>query len=128
MHTSPIFVLALLAGIALPCQGAKSQDPSSNWILGVWEKTQDDDHSRADTLKFLSNGTFVAYGPRCEEKVFPYHIHAGNIYLDIEIPGKGPVALVYRPNQAHTALTFTSPRTMNNAVYERVVHPTCGGD
>ena len=119
----PAILFALF--ITSSCQAEKPPTAAS-WIFGTWEKTQDEDKSPPDTIKFLPNGTFVSYGPNCEEKIFPYHVHGGNIYLDIDILGKGPVALVYRPNDAHTALTFTSPRTMNNAVYEHVSHPTCG--
>lgn len=115
------------AGAVFSCRAANSR-ATDHWLLGVWEKTYDEDHAPPDTVKFLPNGTFISYGKNCEERIFLYHLHAGNVYLDIEIPGKGPVALVSRPNQAHTKLTFTSPRTLNNATYERVAHPTCRSD
>lgn len=124
------FLPLLLLVSASSASWAAKQEPTGDhaWLLGVWEKTQDEDRDRPDSLKFQTDDTFVSYGPSCEEKVFPFHIHKGNVYLDVAIPGKGPVALVYRPNQSRTALTFTSPRTLNNATYERVPKPTCGGD
>ena len=119
-------LVLLLSTSSASWAGAQESASNDAWLLGVWEKTRDEDRDRPDTLKFQADGTFVAYGPGCEEKVYPFHIHKGNVYLDITIPGQGPVALVYRPDQARTSLTFTSPRTLNNATYERVPDPTCG--
>jgi hypothetical protein len=33
--------------------------------------------------------------------------------------------MIFRPNAEHTTLTFTSPRTRNNAVYRRAATSVC---
>jgi len=95
------------------------------WLLGTWQKTQDEDNSPDDVMKFNSDGTWIAYGPGCQEKLFQYFLHEGNVFLVIPIE-KGPVSLVFRPSLDKKQLTFTSPRTMNNAIYEKVDKPFCG--
>lgn len=124
-HIKPAALTAVLAATFL-CQTSCASE-TQDWLVGVWQKTQDEDRSPPDTIKFLPNGQFINYGPNCEEKVNPYFLHGGNVYLSIEIPGKGPVALVFKPSGDRKALTFTSPRTLNNAVYEQAPNPPCGG-
>jgi hypothetical protein len=54
-----------------------------------------------------------------------YHIHNGNVYVTIEIPGKGPIAIVLHPTSNNSRLTFTSPRSRNNATYAKLKTNPC---
>ena len=101
-------------------------ETSNSWLVGIWQKTIDEDNSPDDVIKFNPDGTWVGYGPKCEEKLYKYFVHEGDVFFLIPIP-KGPVSLVFRPNEQKTKLVFTSPRTMNNASYEKVKKPLCGG-
>lgn len=88
------------------------------WPIGFWAQVLDEDGlPDDDTLQFRMDGSFVVYGSKCQE--FPageFHLHKGNIYATFKTP-KGLVSAVYVPSQQHQRLTFTSPRTGNNAVY-----------
>ena len=53
------------------------------------------------------------------------HWWSGDLYVTSEIPGKGPISIVFRPNADGSKLTFTSPRTRNNAVYARIPKIPC---
>ena len=117
----------LIFALAQLCHAESLQSSDLGWLVGTWQKTQDEDGTSPDTLRFRNDGTWVAYGPDCEECIYKYFVHGGDVFLFIPIE-KGPVALVYRPNSSHSALTFTSPRTRNNAVYEKVANPICGKD
>ena len=41
------------------------------------------------------------------------------VAITFEVPDKGPIALVFRPDPDGKRLTYTSPRTRNNAVMEK---------
>jgi hypothetical protein len=88
------------------------------WAVGFWAQVLDEDGRPGDdTLHFREDGTLVVYGSKCQQ--FPageFHLYQGNIYATFKTP-KGLVAAVYVPSQQHQRLTFTSPRTGNNAVY-----------
>jgi hypothetical protein len=122
-HFKPVALTAVLATAFLGQTSCASEGP--DWLVGVWQKTHDEDQSPADTIRFRPDGNFINYGPNCQEKLNPYFVHGGNVYLSIEIPGKGPVALVFKPSVDKKALTFTSPKTLNNAVYEQAPNPPC---
>jgi len=120
MHKSILLFVLSLPGIAL-CQSHANHA----WLMGTWQKTLDEDNSPTDTLTFRGDGTWIGYGPRCEETVYQYFVHSGDVFLILPQP-KGPVALIFRPNPSNSKLTFTSPRTRNNAIYEKVANPVCG--
>jgi hypothetical protein len=107
------FVFSGLLGVS--CARA-TQVPA--WAVGFWAQVLDEDGRPGDdTLQFRKDGTFVVYGSKCQQ--FPvgyFHLHQGNIYATFKTP-KGLVAAVYVPFQQHQRLTYTSPRTGNNAVY-----------
>jgi hypothetical protein len=99
------------------------------WLVGVWQLTQDEDGSPAgsDLDEFRADGHYVIYGPGCKESFGNYHLYEGDAYVTFDVPGKGPVAMIFRPSPDHSKLTYTSPRTRHNAVYERVTAPPCRG-
>jgi hypothetical protein len=90
-----------------------------DWLYGYWYTTADEDHTPADCSEFRPDGIYVTVLPDCTRHTAKYHFFEGDIYVTVEIPGKGPVALVLRPNEAKTTLTFTSFRTHNNSVLEK---------
>ena len=121
-----ILALLILGSVSLSSLAAV-EEPS--WLLGVWQLTQDEDGSPAgtDLNEFRTGGRFVIYGPNCKENLGTYHLYNDDAYIAFDVPGKGPIAMIYRPNADHSKLTYTSPRTRHNAVYERVAAPPCHG-
>ena len=83
----------------------------------------DEDNGPLDFLEIRSDDTIVFWG-FCRNgratggEAVRFHWHSGDIYVTSEIPGKGPIALVFRPDSSKKKLTYTSPRTRNNAHYE----------
>lgn len=125
---SPSFVFAALVAASLfPSCSASNENPDNSWMLGFWKMTADEDGGPKGTfVEFRANGTYVSYDESCNK--FPaigFHIHDGDIYVTNLIPGKGPVSVIFHPNQERTKLVFTSPRTQNNAVYERATVSHC---
>jgi hypothetical protein len=125
------FIFVLLIASVLPGCAADTLNPVPSWAIGFWHGILDEDSPSGpfDYMEFRSDGTVKQYGycrggePTGGE-VSQFHLSGGDIYLTAEIAGKGPVALVFRPNSAKTRLTYTSPRTRNNAVYEhRAANP-----
>ena len=110
--------LFLMSGCC-PRSGAQE---NIDWLYGTWEKTSDEDGLPSDKITFKDNGAWISYGRNGQETTLPYHLDSGNIYLTIlpETQEKGPVAMVFKPNHDGTTLIFTSPRTGNNATYERI--------
>lgn len=104
------------------CSPQPDAQLNADWLYGTWEKTLDEDGLPSDKITFLDNGGWISYGPNGQETTLPYHLDSGNIYLTIlpKTQEKGPVAMVFKPNHDGTTLMFTSPRTGNNAIYERV--------
>lgn len=94
------------------------------WVAGLWFKTFDEDGSPGDFIEFLPNGKAKLFGycRKFRSGQFDWakwHEAEGDIYLSIDVPTKGPIALVFRPSQDRSALWFTSPRQRTNAKYER---------
>ena len=114
MKTATI-ILILSGFLGASCARA-AQVPA--WLVGYWVQVVDEDGRPGDdTLRFRKDGSVVVYGPKCQElPPSEFHLHTGNIYATFETP-KGLVSAVYVPSQKHQRLTFTSPRTGNNAVY-----------
>lgn len=102
----------------------------SHWPYGFWVGVLDEDTLPLDFFEIRSDGIVVFWG-FCRDGratgglAHPFHIYSGDIYVTSEIPGKGPIAQVLRPNNSKTKLTYTSPRTRNNQYYEYRVKSPC---
>ena len=95
------------------------------WAVGFWRLTKDEDHGGiSDVFEFRADGRWVNYTPSCDNSRGVFFVHHDDLIAMIEVPNKGPIALVFRPNSDHTKLTFTAPRTRNNAIYETVPSPS----
>jgi len=122
---SRILLTLILGGIS---SGTLAASERPTWLLGVWQLTQDEDgFAGTDLNEFRADGHFVIYGPNCRENLGTYHLYGDDAYISFDVPGKGPIAMVYRPSADHSKLTYTSPRTRHNAVYERASTPPCHG-
>lgn len=118
-------ILLITCVLALPgisCSAHNGGAP--RWLLGTWDKTLDEDGGPPDSITFKSNGMFVTYDSQCNEHTNSYFVEKGMVFLIIPL-AKGPVALVLTPSADRSSMTFTSPRTQNNAVYEPSDGPYC---
>lgn len=123
-HISVAVVSLLLAGCVLG--KVHSPDTTSEWFLGQWEMVADEDKSAPyDLMEFRQGGIWVNYGPDCKEFKAQFHVHEGSLYVTFEVAEKGPAAMVFRPTADHSTLTYTSPRTRNNATYKRPERSPC---
>lgn len=128
-------VAALLAATLLTAtrgdagaSDSASSSASPTWLIGQWILAEDEDGGPPgmDLDEFFEDGRYLIYGPNCREpKPMAWHIYRGDVYVTGEVPGKGPIAMIFRPNADHSELTFTSPRTRNNAVYRRAPANAC---
>jgi len=117
---------SLLFAVLLVASGVASAKTTPAWLVGTWTVTADEDGTPSDTATFTKDGKYINYGFSCSvHSEMPFHIYAGDIYITSEIPGKGPIAIVFRPSKDHHKLTYTSPRTRNNAVMERLPSNPC---
>lgn len=118
--------LTIAAAFALVSAAAGAHTDDTTWITGVWTATSDEDGTPADVFEFTSTGKYVNYGFNCSvASTMTYHVFSGDIYVTAEVRGKGPIAIVFRPSPDHRKLTFTSPRSRHNAVYERLAVNPC---
>lgn len=116
--------IAIVAALLPTLVGAAAAQPA--WLVGSWTAVYDEDGSPADIMEFSADGRFINYGVKCN-LVDEHRFHTFNdeVYVTIEIPRKGPIALVFRPSADKKQLTYTSPRTRRNAVYERLKSNPC---
>lgn len=112
----------VLGFVCTACAAEKQAAPE--WLLRTWTKTLDEDNGPADSITFRADGTFVTYDEQCSEHANRYFVDGGLVFLVIPME-KGPVALVLKPERDHSSMTFTSPRTRNNAVYAASDSPHC---
>ena len=120
-----IQIFLMSSALALPSTACTADNAGApEWLLGTWDKTIDEDGGPPDSITFKSNGIFVTYDGQCNEHTNSYFVEKGMVFLLIPL-NKGPVALVLQPNADHSTMTFTSPRTRNNAVYEPSDGPYC---
>lgn len=95
---------------------APAAEPVPAWLVGTWTTIADEDGSPPDFADFTADGKYINHGFDCSVRTeMPFHIHGGDIYITYDIPGKGPIAMVFRPSRDGKRLTYTSPRTRNNA-------------
>ena len=96
-----------------------------NPYVGFWEMSADEDGTPKDTMQIRADGTYIAQGWTCQtHDVIPYHLFKGDMYATIEIPKKGPISIVFRYLK-NGRLSFTSPRSRNNAYYRRLDKNAC---
>lgn len=116
----------LLVAFAFSLCGSASALPSdARWFVGFWKMTHDEDGTPSDTMEFRADGTYINHNYRCRSSESRYHVYGGDIYVTVEIEGKGPIAIVFRQSSDRTKLTFTSPRSRKNATYERLSSSAC---
>ena len=116
-------MIRLLFAIALSCFGVvachASDAESSHGVVGFWQMIEDEDGGPlGGVFELRSDNTHVGYAKDCSEyPALPFHVYKGDIFVSSDVPGKGPVSVMFRPSPDGTKLTFTSPRTRNNAVH-----------
>lgn len=117
--------IGLVAGLLT--SAACAMPPVQTDYVGFWELSFDEDGSPKDTMEIRSDGTCIAHGWSCQTAdMIPFHLHSGDMYATIEIPNKGPISIVFRFLE-DGRISFTSPRTTNNAYYSRLDHNPCPG-
>jgi hypothetical protein len=100
------------------------------WLYGYWYAIADEDNTNntdADWNELRADGTYVNISPDCRRVYGKFHIFEGDVYITYEIPKKGPIAMIFRPSKSKVQLTYTSPRTRNNATMSKVEHTSCKG-
>jgi hypothetical protein len=99
-----------------------ADDNIPKWLIGTWTPISDEDGTPPDFADFTADGKYINYGYDCSVRTeMSLHIYKGDIYVTGEIPGKGPIAVVFRPDPQGEHLTYTSPRTRNNAVLAKTI-------
>ena len=113
------------AVISLPACANENTVPS--WLPGIWQMTEDQDGGPVGELvEFTVDGNYYFYGKDCiYMHPIRYHVYGGDIYVTNQIPDKGPVSVIFHPIDGNKKLTFTSPRTFNNAVYSKTQLTSC---
>ena len=115
-----------LAIFASSQSSTASQSKHSPSLVGYWTAISDEDGTPADFFEITKNGKYVNYGFDCTVRnEARTHVWEGNLYVTHQIPGKGPIAIIFHPNADGSKMTFTSPRTRNNAVYARITKIPC---
>lgn len=117
--------IGLAASIALSATACSADAPAdADWQVGTWTKTYDEDNDPADSITFRDDGTFATYDADCKAHTNSYFVRDDLIFLVIPMT-KGPVALVFKPTEDKSILSFTSPRTRNVALFTRAEKPHC---
>lgn len=117
----------LLAALLTPTSSYAAASPklADSWLYGAWTVEHDEDGTPPDVMAFIP-GKYVGYGVNCAYRMeSPMHVYTGDVYVTFEVPGKGPIALIFHPTESGSKLTFTSPRTRNNAVYKKLDKNPC---
>ena len=119
-------ILAIAATASLPAYAAKNSAVPS-WLPGIWQMTEDEDKGPlGELVEFTADGKYYFYGKDClSMQPIGFHVYDGNVYVTNVIPSKGPVSVIFHPVDNQTKLTFTSPRTFNNAIYSKTSLTTC---
>ena len=121
--------LAIVLGLTITAttlSAAASQTKNNPSLVGSWRAISDEDGTPADFFEITTDGKYINYGFNCTVRnEAPAHTWRGNLYVTHQIPGKGPIAIVFHPNADGSRLTFTSPRTRKNAVYAPIAKIPC---
>jgi len=119
--------LPLLAIAAISFPASAKEGPVPSWLPGIWQMTEDEDKGpTGELVLFTADGKAHFYDKDClPMPPIGFHIYDGDVYMTALIPGKGPVSHVLHPIEGHTKLTFTSPRTFNNATYSKTQLTAC---
>ena len=118
-----LLAIAFLAVFSVqPLQANSNQ--KNLWLIGTWELKFDPDKMPKDWLEFRPDGTFVSTQLNCNKSSGRYHLHEGDIYFAIEPDGKF-LANGMRPNPEKNKLLYTSPRSRNTSIYEKVQGTGC---
>jgi hypothetical protein len=129
MHLASKTVFGILLLVIARAVWAMVAPEDYSWLYGYWLTTADED-SRvpiADWNEFRADGTYVNISPDCHRAYGKFHTFDGDVYVTVEVPKKGPIAIIFRPAKSRVQLTFTSPRTRNNATLSKVEQTTCNG-
>jgi hypothetical protein len=123
------FVCGILLSILTPTAWAMVAPEDYAWLYGYWLTTTDEDNTVvvADWNEFRADGTYVNISPDCRRVQGKFHTFDGDVYVTVEVLNKGPIAIIFRPAKSKAQLTFTSPRTRNNATLSKVERTTCKG-
>lgn len=121
-----IIVATMALGIlAMPSSASFTKKTVDTRFVGFWELDFDEDGTQRDTMEFTADGRYVMHGTSCEiMQSFPYHVHRGDLFVALHVPGKGPIAMVFHRNK-DGRLSFTSPRTRQNAYYKKLTTNPC---
>ena len=113
--------LLLLCAIA----SFQAHGGNTNPYVGYWVMDFDEDGTPADSMEITASGEYINLGWQCQIRtVVPYHIHNNDLYVTVEVAKKGPTATIFRLLD-DGRLSFTSPRTRNNAYYRRIERNPC---
>lgn len=114
-------------GTLVPHIAVATRSTVPDWFDGYWQMTADEDGGPlGEMMEFRKDGTYVWHAPNCRALApLPFHMYGGDIYVTNMIPGKGPVSVIFHPSADHRRLSFTSPRTKNNAYYTRLTGNPC---
>jgi hypothetical protein len=119
----PVVLLAPLLALAGAAHSSQNSE-SAGWLVGTWKMISDEDHGTLESIVFRADGRFATYDEQCKEHTNSYFVRNGMVFLVVP-QAKGPVALILVPDAKRSSMTFTSPRTLNNAVYKRSEEPRC---
>jgi hypothetical protein len=125
MRVQSLLVALFVLGAASSWRSAIAND-SVAWLTGYWHLVADEDKTPPDWNEFRTDGAWINIAPNCSTFEGRWHVFDGDVYLTTIVPGKGPIALVFRPSVDKRQLTFTSPRSRNNSVMEKVDSVDCG--
>lgn len=119
--------LALMAVATIALQACAKENAVPSWLPGIWQMTEDQDKGPlGELVEFTADGKYHFYGKDClSMQPIGFHVHDGNIYVTNQIPDKGPVSVIFHPIDGNRKLTYTSPRTFNNAIYSKTQLTAC---
>ena len=116
------FAALIIALVSLGCSTHTADTRLPEWAVGYWVQIEDEDGRPGDDgIKLSTDGTAVVYDAGCNPLPSgSAHLYDELLYVTFTAR-KGPISMLYAPTADHKKLVFTSPRTGNNAVYERAI-------
>jgi hypothetical protein len=125
---SLVMALAVALGTTTPTEArAAPTSAVPSWLPAIWQMTKDEDKGPlGELVEFTADGQYVFHGRGCMSmSPIGFHMFKGNVYVTNVIPDKGPVSVIFRPIDNKTKLSFTSPRTFNNAFFKKTSLTAC---